>query len=427
MLTIKEYKECSERSSSMTCRQPAFGDGASSSPDVRGRYRLNKHSYPFRKIQKGYFYMSKITSFTSESVAAGHPDKICDAISDAILDAALAIDPLSRTGIETVAGANQISLFGEIKSQAKLDYQMVARETVRKLGYTEPAWGFSDKSPVSVFIHEQSPEISIGVDHEGAGDQGMMFGYACKETPELMPLPILLAHQLARRIDEVREKKILDFIRPDGKAQVTIRYEDGKPVGVEKAVLAVAHSEKISAADVHDAAIRHILTPVLERYGLTVKAKDITVNGTGLWHIPGPESDAGLTGRKIVVDTYGGYARVGGGAFSGKDPSKVDRSGAYAARYIAKNIVAAGLAEKCEVGLAYVIGQPDPLMQTVEAFGTASASQPELDEFARKLIDTSVKGIIETLGLRRPIYSQTSSYGHFGKAGLPWEKLVSLK
>ena len=365
--------------------------------------------------------------FTSESVSAGHPDKICDAISDAIVDAALAQDPNSRTGIETVAGANQICLFGEIKTTVKLDYEAIARQKVRELGYTVPEWGFSyQESIFSNDIHEQSPEIAMGVDDGGAGDQGMMFGYACDETPELMPLPIALAHALARQIDDVRIAGTLKWLRPDGKAQVTVRYADGKPVAIEKLVAAVAHDEKASAVTVRTAVIKHIFTPVLKSYGFALPAdKDIIVNGTGLWHIPGPESDAGLTGRKIVVDTYGGYARVGGGAFSGKDPSKVDRSGAYAARYIAKNIVAAGLATKCEVGLAYVIGQPRPLMQTIETFGTATASEQELYEFKEKLIDTSVRGIIGKLELRRPIYGQTSAYGHFGKPGLPWEQIVA--
>jgi S-adenosylmethionine synthetase len=362
--------------------------------------------------------------FTSESVCAGHPDKIADAISDAIVDAALAQDPHSRTGIETVAGANQIALFGEIKTKAKIDYEKIVRDAIEKLGYTEPAWGFSTESTFTNNVHQQSPEIALGVDQDGAGDQGMMFGYACKETPELMPLPIALAHALTRRIDEVRENGTLKWLRPDGKAQVTVRYEDDKPVAVEKLVAAVAHDEKESAGDVREGIIKHVFTPVFKKYGFKLpQDDDIVVNGTGLWHIPGPESDAGLTGRKIVVDTYGGYARVGGGAFSGKDPSKVDRSGAYAARYIAKNIVAAGLADKCEVGLAYVIGKPRPLMQTIETFGTAHVSDEELYEFKDKLIDTSVKGIISALDLARPIYSATSAYGHFGKEDLPWEKV----
>jgi S-adenosylmethionine synthetase len=364
--------------------------------------------------------------FTSESVCAGHPDKTCDAISDAIVDAALAQDPHSRTGIETVAGANQICLYGEIKTTAKIDFEKIARDTVKRLGYTNQAWGFGPESSFSNDVHQQSPEIALGVDQDGAGDQGMMFGYACTETPELMPLPITLAHELAKKIDQVRESGELKWLRPDGKAQVTIRYEDDKPVAVEKLVAAVAHAEDATAEQVRQDIISHVFTPVLERYKLALPGdEDIIVNGTGLWHIPGPESDAGLTGRKIVVDTYGGYARVGGGAFSGKDPSKVDRSGAYAARYIAKNIVAAGLATRCEVGLAYVIGQPLPLMQTIETFGTATVGEEELYAFKDKLIDTSVKGIINKLDLARPIYSATSAYGHFGDKDLPWEKVVT--
>lgn len=362
--------------------------------------------------------------FTSESVCAGHPDKICDAISDAILDAALDQDPNSHTGIETIVGANRIALFGEIKTSATLNFEKIARDKIRELGYTNPAWFFGPESEFSNDVHQQSPEIAMGVDQQGAGDQGMMFGFAINETPELMPLPIAIAHALTRRIDEARESGELAWLRPDGKAQVTVRYEDGKPVGIEKVVLAVAHDEKTSAEQVRADAIKQIVAPVLAKYKFEVpKDSDIIINGTGLWHIPGPESDAGLTGRKIVVDTYGGYARVGGGAFSGKDPSKVDRSGAYAARYIAKNIVAKGLATKCEVGLAYVIGQPRPLMQTIDTFGTETVSEEELYAFKDKLIDTSVKGICDILDLHHPIYSQTSAYGHFGKADLPWEQV----
>lgn len=372
---------------------------------------------------------TNVTLFTSESVCAGHPDKICDAISDAIVDAALAQDPHSRTGIETVAGANQINLYGEINTMADIDYEKIARQTVKRLGYTNPDWGFSQESSFTNDVHQQSPEIALGVnrsDDIGAGDQGMMFGYACDDTPELMPLPITLAHALTRRIDQVREDGTLQWLRPDGKAQVTVRYENGKPVAIEKLVAAVAHHEDTTADEVRGQIIAQVFTPILEQYGLALPADDdIVINGTGLWHIPGPESDAGLTGRKIVVDTYGGYARVGGGAFSGKDPSKVDRSGAYAARYIAKNIVAAGLATKCEVGLAYVIGQPKPLMQTIETFGTATVSEAELHAFKDRLIDTSVKGIIAKLDLARPIYSATSAYGHFGDKDLPWERVES--
>jgi S-adenosylmethionine synthetase len=371
--------------------------------------------------------MSKIRLFTSESVCAGHPDKICDAISDAILDELLEQDSNARAGIETVAGANQIALFGEVKTTAKIDFESIARQKVAELGYTVADWGFGPESSFSNDVHQQSPEIAMGVDQDGAGDQGMMFGYACDETPELMPMPIAIAHSITRRIDETRQSGELKWLRPDGKTQVTVRYEDDRPVAIEKLVAAVAHDEQTSAEQVRADVIEHIFKPVLEKYELALPAdENIVINGTGLWHIPGPESDAGLTGRKIVVDTYGGYARVGGGAFSGKDPSKVDRSGAYAARFIAKNIVAAGLAAKCEVGLAYVIGQPLPLMQTIDTFGTATVSEQELENFKDKLIDTSVKGIIEKLDLRRPIYSQTSAYGHFGKEGLPWEQVVNL-
>lgn len=365
--------------------------------------------------------------FTSESVCAGHPDKMADAVSDALVDAILKLDPHARTGIETVVGANQISLFGEIKTSAKVDFEKVARTKIAELGYTNPEWKFSaTDSHFTNFLHQQSPEIAMGVDQDGAGDQGMMFGFACDETPELMPLPIAMAHALTRRIDECRENGVLKWLRPDGKAQVTIRYdEDGVPAAVEKLVAAVAHDEKTTAEQARADVVEHVFIPVLRHYKLKMPAEhNIVVNGTGLWHIPGPESDAGLTGRKIVVDTYGGYARVGGGAFSGKDPSKVDRSGAYAARYIAKNIVAKGLAKKCEVGLAYVIGQPKPLMQTIDTFDTATVSEAELYAFKDQLIDTSVKGIIETLDLCQPIYSATSAYGHFGKSDLPWEKII---
>lgn len=370
--------------------------------------------------------MSKIRLFTSESVCAGHPDKICDAISDAILDAALAQDPNARTGIETVAGANQIALFGEIKTTAKLDFESIARKKVEELGYTNAAWGFSTESVFSDDIHQQSPEIAIGVDQDGAGDQGMMFGYACNETKDFMPLPIALAHSITAKIDSVRKSGDIKWLRPDGKAQVTVRYEDDKPVAVEKLVAAVAHDEQTTSQQVKTDITDKVFKPIFEEFGFDLPADEaITVNGTGLWHIPGPESDAGLTGRKIVVDTYGGYARVGGGAFSGKDPSKVDRSGAYAARFIAKNIVAKGLATKCEVGLAYVIGQPLPLMQTIDTFGTATVSDEKLEQFKNQLIDTSVKGIIERLDLRKPIYSQTSAYGHFGRSNLPWEQIIA--
>jgi len=371
--------------------------------------------------------MSKIiTYFTSESVAAGHPDKIADRISDSILDELLRQDPLGKAGIETVAGANRIVLFGEVNTTAKLDYKAIVLQVVEELGYTHPEWGFSTKSPVEVYIHQQSPEIAQGViDDTGAGDQGMMFGFACNETPELLPLPISIAHALTRQLDFVRIANELPYIRPDGKSQVTIKYEDGVPVGIEKVVIATAHAEDIDEHTVKNDILKHVVLPVLKKYDYTITKDQLVVNGTGLWHIPGPASDAGLTGRKIVVDTYGGYARVGGGAFSGKDPSKVDRSGAYAARYIAKNIVAAGLATKCEVGLAYVIGQGTPLMKTIDTFGTGTQAQEVIEKFAEGLIDTTVKGIITKLDLRRPVYAATSSYGHFGNADYSWEAIVS--
>ncbi len=367
-----------------------------------------------------------ITYFTSESVCAGHPDKIADRISDAILDELLRQDPLSKAGIETVAGANRVALFGEVNTTARVAFEEVARAVIAELGYTHPEWGFSTESAVEVYIHEQSPEIAQGVvDDGGAGDQGMMFGFATNETAELMPLPIVLAHALTRQLDTVRESGELSYIRPDGKSQVTIRYEDGVPSKVEKVVIATAHDESVSDSDVKLAVYEHIVVPILKEYGYSVEIEQLIVNGTGTWHIPGPESDAGLTGRKIIVDTYGGYARVGGGAFSGKDPSKVDRSGAYAARYIAKNIVASGRATKCEVGLAYVIGHPKPLMKTIDTFGTGTVSQEDIEKYAEELIDTSVKGIIQAFDLRRPLYKQTSSYGHFGHDTYPWEKIAA--
>lgn len=371
--------------------------------------------------------MSKNFLFTSESVCAGHPDKICDRISDTLVDEFLRLDPNSRCGIETVAGANKVCLFGEVKSKAKIPYKKIVQQAIIDLGYVNDAWGFSQNSKFSNDIHEQSPEIAMGVDHDGAGDQGMMFGFACKESKEFMPLPIIIAHSITKKIDEARIKGQIKWLRPDGKAQVTISYTNGKPKKIEKLVAAVAHSEDTTALKVKRDVIRFILKPVIEEYGFDMPSDDgIVVNGTGLWHIPGPESDAGLTGRKIVVDTYGGYARVGGGAFSGKDPSKVDRSGAYAARFIAKNIVAHGLADKCEVGLAYVIGQARPLMQTIETFGTEKVSEKALYDFKDKLIDTSVRSIIERLDLRRPIYKETSSYGHFGRNQFPWEEIVKI-
>jgi S-adenosylmethionine synthetase len=364
-----------------------------------------------------------ITRFASESVCAGHPDKVADQISDAIVDAVLAEDPDGRTAIETLVAANRVILAGEVNTTAKVDFVQIAKTQIKKLGYTEPSWGFSHESPVENYIHEQSPEISVGVDDNGAGDQGLMFGYATNETPEYLPTPIALSHALTRALDEAREQKVLPHLRPDGKAQVVVRYENNKAVAVEHVTIAVPHSEKISLQRVREDVYKTVIVPVLERYGFTVSEKNIVVNGTGVWHQPGPSSDAGLTGRKIVVDGYGGFARVGGGAFSGKDPSKVDRSGAYAARYIAKNIVAAGLADEAEVALAYYIGAKEPVNFTINTFGTHKKPQSAIEKFAKDLLTPSVKNIIEELNLRRPIYLQTAAYGHFGKEGLPWEDI----
>ena len=369
--------------------------------------------------------MYKFNSFTSESVCAGHPDKLCDAISDAILDAIYEQDPNGRVAVETVAGDNRMNIFGEVTTTAKVDYEKVARNQIKKLGYVDSILKFTDKSPIEVHIHEQSPEISAGVKKKGAGDQGMMFGFACNETEELMPLPITLAQRLAEKIDEVREKKILPYLRPDGKSQVTVEYKNGKPTGIKNVVLAAPHDPKIKLEQVKHDLYEKVVKPVLKKYGFKVLEKDIIVNGTGVWHFSGPAADTGLTGRKIVVDTYGGYARVGGGCFSGKDPSKVDRSGAYAARYLAKNIVAKGLADKVEVMLSYYIGATQPIMKEIETFGTEKASEKEIKDYADSLLDCSVEGIIDGLQLRQPIYLQTSSYGHFGKENLPWEVVVA--
>lgn len=367
---------------------------------------------------------NRITRFASESVCAGHPDKVADAISDAIVDAVLAQDPNGRTAVETLVAHDRVVIAGEINTAAKIDVDNLVRAQITRLGYTNPAWGFSNSSPIINLLHQQSTEISVGVDDFGAGDQGLMFGYATNETPEYLPTPIAIAHALAKAIDTARETGALPHLRPDGKAQVVVRYEDGKPVAVEHVTIAVPHDEKISLDKVRDDIYMKIITPTLAEYGYSVSKKDIVVNGTGVWHNPGPSSDSGLTGRKIVVDGYGGYARVGGGAFSGKDPSKVDRSGAYAARYIAKNIVAAGLADEVEIALAYYIGAKEPVNFTIDTFDTNHKSAEKIEEYTRKLLIPSVKNIIEKLDLCRPIYLQTAAYGHFGKDGLPWEHIV---
>ena len=361
--------------------------------------------------------------FTSESVASGHPDKICDQISDAILDAALAQDTNTHAGIETFVTKDFCVVGGEVKSRAKVDFEKIARDTIKELGYTSPEFGFSHKSPVKILIHQQSPEIASGVDDGGAGDQGMMFGFATNQTKDFMPLPISIAHRLVEKLDQVREKGAVPYLRPDGKSEVTVHYENGQPKKVDKVVLAAAHKPKVTNTQIKEDLYQQVVKPVLGEFGYKLSKKDFIVNGTGKWIIPGPASDAGLTGRKIIVDSYGGYGRAGGGAFSGKDPTKVDRSAAYAARYIAKNVVAASLADACEVQLAYVIGQRQPITKALETFGTEKKRLSVIEDFASNLMDLSVPGILSALNLRRPIYRETARYGHFGRDGFPWEKV----
>lgn len=364
--------------------------------------------------------MNKYT-FTSESVCAGHPDKICDSISDAILDEVLRQDPKSRVAVETLVAFNKVTIVGEVTTTAKVDYENIARKRIKDLGYTNPLFNFTYLSPIDIDIHKQSPEIYRGVRIKGAGDQGMMFGFACTETKSLMPMPITLAHRLAQKLDEVK-KTTLPFLRPDGKTQVTVEYRNNIPVKIKQVVIAVPHDENKTLTDVKKALEKEVVKKILDEFGFKISDKDLIVNGTGVWHMPGPASDAGLTGRKIIVDTYGGYARVGGGAFSGKDPTKVDRSGAYAARYIAKNIVREKLADKAEVRLAYFIGAKKPSMQEVETFGTEKVSKKIINDFVNKVLDTSVEGILKGLDLQRPIYLPTATYGHFGREEFPWEK-----
>lgn len=365
------------------------------------------------------------TSFTSESVASGHPDKICDQISDAVVDAAISIDPKSRVAVETLVTTNKIVMAGEVTCPKKIDFAKIARRTIKKLGYTKSIYNFTDKSPISVYIHEQSPDIARGVDQDGAGDQGMMFGFASSETPELMPLPIILSHRLAQRMDEARESKLMPYLRPDGKTEVKVLYENGKPISVESIVIAVPYNPKIHSAELKNDLIKNVIKPVLLKYKLKIPDQSmIIVNGTGRWEIGGPASDTGVTGRKIIVDTYGAFARHGGGCFSGKDPTKVDRSGAYACRYLAKNIIAHGLADKCEVRVAYVIGQKFPLDREIECFGTEKKSLRTISEIAWKWLDLSVPGILNGLNLRQPIYEDSAKYGHFGRNGFPWERVL---
>jgi len=378
--------------------------------------------------------------FTSESVTEGHPDKICDQISDAILDAILEKDPNARVAAETSVTTGLVLVAGEITTNIYVDIPKVVRQTLKEIGYTRAKFGFdSETCAVLTSIDEQSPDIAMGVNQAleakegkmteeeieaiGAGDQGLMFGFATNETPELMPLPISLAHQLARRLSEVRKNETLPYLRPDGKTQVTIEYEGDRPVRVDTIVISTQHSPKVTLDQIKADMKKYVIDPVVPAELLDENTKYF-INPTGRFVIGGPQGDAGLTGRKIIVDTYGGYARHGGGAFSGKDPTKVDRSAAYAARYVAKNIVAAGLADKCEVQLAYAIGVAQPVSISVDTFGTGQVEESVLVELIRKHFDLRPAGIIKMLDLRRPIYRQTAAYGHFGREDLqlPWEK-----
>jgi S-adenosylmethionine synthetase len=360
--------------------------------------------------------------FTSESAGEGHPDKICDQISDAVLDEALAKDAASRVACECFVTTGMVLVGGEITTHAYVDVQRMARGVLKAIGYDNPHYGIDYEScAVMSTIHDQSPDIAQGVDTGGAGDQGMMFGYACQDTPELMPAPIQFSHQIMRKAAEVRKKGQLPFLRPDGKCQVTVEYRDYKPVRVTTVVLSHQHSEDVSQEELHESLIEQIIRKALPESLLSGDVKYL-INPTGRFVVGGPYGDSGLTGRKIIVDTYGGMARHGGGAFSGKDPSKVDRSAAYMMRYVAKNIVAAGLADRCELQVAYAIGVAEPVSLLVDTFGTGKVPDARLAEAVRKSFDLTPRAIIKTLDLRKPVFRETSVYGHFGRSGFSWEK-----
>ncbi len=361
--------------------------------------------------------------FTSESVTEGHPDKIADQISDSVLDAILTHDPSARVACETLVTTGMAIVAGEITTSTYVHIPDIVRGTIQSIGYTDANFGFDAQScAVLTTIDRQSPDIAMGVDTGGAGDQGMMFGYASNETPSLMPLPIVLAHRLAEELAAVRKRGGLAWLRPDGKTQVSVVYEDDRPVGISKVLVSTQHSDLVDNADIRAGVLAQVVRPVLARAGFEVADADVLVNPTGRFVVGGPQGDAGLTGRKIIVDTYGGMARHGGGAFSGKDPSKVDRSGAYAMRWIAKNIVAAGLASRCECQVAYAIGVKDPVSVMVETFGTGTTDPEAIAEAVREVFDLTPAGIIASLKLRAPIYRPTATYGHFGRT--PEKRLV---